>query len=120
MLHAGGQVRSISVQATLNVRCGLPGWLVVVAEGAEQELLDGVEAAGDASGNTGLRDVGALLRRRFAEHFADTGIEASIRFIDPSYAIRSVRNSEHLGGGRAARQPCWQAASVAHNDAVGT
>ncbi|MGB8963853.1 MAG: ATP-dependent 6-phosphofructokinase [Pseudonocardiaceae bacterium] len=68
--------------------------VVVVAEGAGQELLDGVDAPDDiprdASGNTGLRDVGALLRRRFAEHFATAGIPASIRFIDPSYAIRSV------------------------------
>ncbi|MGH3935748.1 MAG: ATP-dependent 6-phosphofructokinase [Pseudonocardiaceae bacterium] len=64
--------------------------VVVVAEGAGQELLDGEEAANDASGNAGLRDVGALLRRRFAEHFAAAGIEACIRFIDPSYAIRSV------------------------------
>ncbi len=64
--------------------------VVVVAEGAGQELLDGEEAASDASGNAGLRDVGALLRRRFAEHFAAAGIAASIRFIDPSYAIRSV------------------------------
>jgi 6-phosphofructokinase 1 len=64
--------------------------VVVVAEGAGQELLDGDEAAHDASGNAGLRDVGAFLRRRFAEHFAAAGIEACIRFIDPSYAIRSV------------------------------
>jgi len=68
--------------------------VVVVAEGAGQELLDGAQAPDDvprdASGNTGLRDVGALLRRRFAEHFAAAGIEVSIRFIDPSYAIRSV------------------------------
>jgi 6-phosphofructokinase 1 len=59
--------------------------VVVVAEGAGQELLDD-EVAHDASGNTGLRDVGTLLRRRFTE----AGIEARIRFIDPSYAIRSV------------------------------
>jgi 6-phosphofructokinase 1 len=64
--------------------------VVVLAEGAGQELLDGEEAIGDASGNTGLRDIGALLRRRFAEHFTAAGIEARIRFIDPSYAIRSV------------------------------
>jgi 6-phosphofructokinase 1 len=31
-----------------------------------------------------------LLRRRIAEHFTASGIEACIRFIDPSYAIRSV------------------------------
>ncbi len=64
--------------------------VVVVAEGAGQELLDGDEAASDASGNAGLRDIGAFLRRRFAEHFAAAGIAACIRFIDPSYAIRSV------------------------------
>jgi hypothetical protein len=34
--------------------------------------------------------IGALLRRRFAEHFAAAGIAASIRFIDRSYAIRGV------------------------------
>lgn len=37
--------------------------VVVVAEGAGQELLGGEVAANDASGNTGLGDVGALLRR---------------------------------------------------------
>ncbi|HEV7452685.1 MAG TPA: ATP-dependent 6-phosphofructokinase [Pseudonocardiaceae bacterium] len=64
--------------------------VVVVAEGAGQDLLDGQEVANDASGNAGLRDISTLLRRRFAEHFAAAGIQASIRFIDPSYAIRSV------------------------------
>jgi 6-phosphofructokinase 1 len=64
--------------------------VVVAAEGAGQDLLDGEAATGDASGNVGLRDIGALLRRRLAEHFAADGIQASIRFIDPSYAVRSV------------------------------
>lgn len=64
--------------------------VVVVAEGAGQELLGDEDVASDASGNAGLRDVGSFLRRRLAEHFAAAGIAASIRFIDPSYAIRSV------------------------------
>ncbi len=64
--------------------------VVVVAEGAGQDLREGHEAAHDASGNAVLHDIGAFLRRRFAEHFAAAGIQASIRFIDPSYAIRSV------------------------------
>ncbi len=64
--------------------------VVVVAEGAGQDLLDDEPAAGDASGNAGLRDISALLRRRLAEHFAAAGIQACIRFIDPSYTIRSV------------------------------
>ena len=63
--------------------------VVVVAEGAGQELLDG-EQSPDASGNTVLRDVGAFLRGRFAEYFAAARIEVCIRYIDPSYAIRSV------------------------------
>ncbi|HZS19478.1 MAG TPA: ATP-dependent 6-phosphofructokinase [Pseudonocardiaceae bacterium] len=64
--------------------------VVVVAEGAGQELFDGEHAAQDASGNASLRDIGQLLRRRLADHFTAAGIEACIRYIDPSYAIRSV------------------------------
>jgi 6-phosphofructokinase 1 len=65
--------------------------VVVVAEGAGQELLGGVdEDARDASGNARLQDIGPWLRRRITDHFSDAGIETSIRYIDPSYAIRSV------------------------------
>ncbi|WP_219419288.1 6-phosphofructokinase, partial [Pseudonocardia nigra] len=68
--------------------------VVVVAEGAGQELLGGhPEDAGterDASGNARLHDIGPYLRRRIADHFTDAGVETSIRYIDPSYAIRSV------------------------------
>ncbi len=63
--------------------------VVVAAEGAGQELLE--EADGrDASGNARLQDIGPYLRRRFGDHFAAAGIETSVRYIDPSYAIRSV------------------------------
>jgi 6-phosphofructokinase 1 len=64
--------------------------VVVAAEGAGQELLEGEQTTGDASGNAALRDVCAFLRWRFAEHFTAAGLQACIRFIDPSYAIRSV------------------------------
>jgi 6-phosphofructokinase 1 len=65
--------------------------VVVVAEGAGQELLGGVDDdARDASGNARLQDIGPWLRRRITDHFSDAGIETSIRYIDPSYAIRSV------------------------------
>jgi 6-phosphofructokinase 1 len=63
--------------------------VVVVAEGAGQDLLGAVEDR-DASGNTRLLDIGPYLRRRIADHFADAGTETAIRYIDPSYAIRSV------------------------------
>ena len=65
--------------------------VVVVAEGAGQELIgDPDDAARDASGNAKLRDIGPWLHRRIGDHFSDAGIETSIRYIDPSYAIRSV------------------------------
>ena len=67
---------------------------VVVAEGAGQELVGhakgGDPEGRDASGNARLQDIGPYLRRRIGDHFADAGIETSIRYIDPSYAIRSV------------------------------
>jgi 6-phosphofructokinase 1 len=67
--------------------------VIVVAEGAGQDLL-GREADltedRDASGNKKLRDIGPFLRTRLVEHFANAGIETAIRYIDPSYAIRSV------------------------------
>jgi 6-phosphofructokinase 1 len=63
--------------------------VVVVAEGAGQELLD-VSGGSDASGNAKLQDIGPYLRRRIEDDFATAGVETSIRYIDPSYAIRSV------------------------------
>jgi 6-phosphofructokinase 1 len=65
--------------------------VAVVAEGAGQDLVSGGSAHGsDASGNARLEDIGPYLRRRIGEHFAEAGVETSIRYIDPSYAIRSV------------------------------
>ena len=64
--------------------------VVVVAEGAGQDLLEGGHGGNDASGNTKLRDIGPFLRTRLVEHFEKEGVETSIRYIDPSYAIRSV------------------------------
>ncbi len=65
--------------------------VIVVAEGAGQDLLappGGV--AHDASGNVKLADIGLFLRERIARHFAARGKEMSIKYIDPSYSIRSL------------------------------
>lgn len=64
--------------------------LVVVAEGAGQEHLDDGREERDASGNVRLRDIGGLLRERIGADFAANGQALSLRYIDPSYAIRSV------------------------------
>lgn len=63
--------------------------VVVVAEGAGQELLEEVSST-DASGNKRLGDIGRFLRAKIEEDFAERRIETSVRYIDPSYAIRSV------------------------------
>jgi 6-phosphofructokinase 1 len=64
--------------------------VVVVAEGAGQEIL---QRAGpverDASGNAKLADVGVFLRDVIAQRLPASGTPVTIRYFDPSYAIRS-------------------------------
>ena len=63
--------------------------VIVVAEGAAQDLVaDGSGA--DKSGNSKLGDVGVFLRDRITKHFRDEAREVTLKYIDPSYAIRSV------------------------------
>ena len=64
--------------------------VIVVAEGAGQDLVPAEEAGVDASGNKKLHDIGLFLRRRITDHFATEGLELNLKYIDPSYAIRSV------------------------------
>jgi 6-phosphofructokinase 1 len=68
--------------------------VVVVAEGAGQDLMDGVGGT-DASGNKRLTDVGPWLRDRMKNHFKSIGVELNLKYIDPSYAIRSVPANPH-------------------------
>jgi len=66
--------------------------VVVVAEGAAQELMEDDAAAGgtDKSGNAKLKDIGVFLRERITEHYHRAGREVTLKYIDPSYTIRSV------------------------------
>jgi len=65
--------------------------VIVVAEGAGQEFLEADGPAGtDASGNVRLKDIGVHLRDRIATHFDGKGRKVSIKYIDPSYTIRSL------------------------------
>jgi 6-phosphofructokinase 1 len=63
--------------------------VVVVAEGAGQGLI-GRTHERDASGNVKFGDVGVFLRDAIKDHFKRARLEANIKYIDPSYAIRSV------------------------------
>jgi 6-phosphofructokinase 1 len=64
--------------------------MVVAAEGAGQEYLTDEPAGLDASGNVRLHDFGQYLRRRIGGHLAAAGVEANLKYIDPSYTIRGV------------------------------
>lgn len=65
--------------------------VIVVAEGAGQELLTSHAAEGvDASGNRKLGDIGLLLKDRIQKHFESRSIELNVKYIDPSYMIRSA------------------------------
>jgi 6-phosphofructokinase 1 len=60
-----------------------------VAEGAGQNLLDDA-AEFDASGNRRHGDIGVFLRDTIPETFRAQGISVSLKYIDPSYMIRSL------------------------------
>lgn len=62
--------------------------VVVIAEGAGQDLLevDGV----DASGNKRLGDIGPFMKAAILAHFKGVGMPTTVKYIDPSYIIRSA------------------------------
>jgi 6-phosphofructokinase 1 len=64
--------------------------VIVVAEGAGQDLFPPEPAGTDASGNVRLRDIAALLQERIGADFARHGREVNLKLLDPSYVIRSV------------------------------
>ena len=63
--------------------------VIVLAEGAGQHLLTETNEA-DASGNIVLADISDYLRREIKRYFAERKISIGIKYIDPSYIIRSV------------------------------
>jgi len=65
--------------------------VVVVAEGAGQNLLGSErEKALDASGNIKFGDIGVFLKERMQEYLKERGWSFTIKYIDPSYIIRSL------------------------------
>jgi 6-phosphofructokinase 1 len=66
--------------------------VIVVAEGAGQELCgeSGPNSETDPSGNVRLADIGSVLKSRVVSHFRQKRVEVTLKYIDPSYHIRSV------------------------------
>jgi len=68
--------------------------VIVVAEGAGQDLMASGDQR-DASGNVKYGDVGIFLRDAIGAHFKRSGIAINLKYIDPSYTIRSVPATPH-------------------------
>ena len=63
--------------------------VILVAEGAGQNLLEETKET-DASGNKKLVNIGEYLKDRIRDYFEEEEIEVNIKYIDPSYIIRSA------------------------------
>jgi 6-phosphofructokinase 1 len=65
--------------------------VILVAEGAGQDLYPtSGPAKTDASGNIRLHDIGVYLKTRIEKYFKKISMEFNLKYIDPSYTIRSV------------------------------
>ena len=63
--------------------------VIVVAEGAGEELV-GAEGGVDAGGNKKLPEIGPFIKDTINKHFKSKGTTVNVKYIDPSYMIRSV------------------------------
>jgi 6-phosphofructokinase 1 len=64
--------------------------VIIVAEGAGQNLFDDKEKQYDPSGNVILQDIGLFLKEKISQWFKAKDIPISLKYIDPSYIIRSL------------------------------
>ncbi|PON71376.1 Pyrophosphate-dependent phosphofructokinase TP0108-type [Trema orientale] len=65
--------------------------VIVIAEGAGQELLSESLNQQDASGNKLLQDVGLWISQRIKDHFAkQQKLPINLKYIDPTYMIRAI------------------------------
>ncbi len=64
--------------------------VIVVAEGAGEELLGEESTATDAGGNRKLPEIGPFFKTKVGAYFAAKRKEVTIKYIDPSYMIRAV------------------------------
>lgn len=64
--------------------------VIVVAEGAGQDLISTTDHSTDESGNVRKKDIGEFLKKKISAHFKQAGVPCSVKYFDPSYTIRSV------------------------------
>jgi 6-phosphofructokinase 1 len=84
---ANGLLKTVEKQLKTRSHC-----VILVAEGSGQEHLrkEGQPQETDASGNPRLLDIGIFLKTYIEGYFEQKGMEVNLKYIDPSYTIRSV------------------------------
>jgi 6-phosphofructokinase 1 len=63
--------------------------VIVVAEGAGQNLMETLPARHDLSGNRRHGDIGTFLQSEIQSYFEAEGVPVTLKYFDPSYLIRS-------------------------------
>jgi 6-phosphofructokinase 1 len=64
--------------------------VIIVAEGAGQNLIGDKMVEKDRSGNIKKKDIGIFLKDKISSYFKELNIPVTVRYIDPSYIIRSA------------------------------
>ena len=64
--------------------------VIVVAEGAGQKFFENMSEERDQSGNIRLKDIGIFMKNAIKDYFDQKEIEINVKYIDPSYMIRSL------------------------------
>jgi len=71
--------------------------VILVAEGAGQRYF-GEGSPSDPDGNPKMGDIGLFLRDRINAYFSAAGLPVTLKYIDPSYQVRSVpsNSNDHI------------------------
>ncbi len=69
--------------------------VIIVAEGAGQQYVQDQFDRKDDSGNPVLGDIGIFLKTEIKKYFKNTDIYVNLKYIDPSYLVRSVPANAH-------------------------
>lgn len=64
--------------------------VVVVSEGAGQDLVGATQLTEAGSGNRKLAPIAEYIRDEISSYFEKQGVEARMKYIDPSYMVRGV------------------------------
>ncbi len=72
--------------------------VILIAEGAGQKFFETRKKEYDPSGNIKLQDIGLFLRQRIQKYFEAKDMDITLKFIDPSYMIRSLpaNSNDHV------------------------